>query len=144
MSDQDIKRDWYVIAEQPAPAPHLAHPEGCAALRIELVMVPRVSRSCEHFPDGFDLHLLQDLKKGHVHNLSIAIKLFHTVSIVPRTFLVPTKPPRVHLLQGCIGAGPRERSVQNATGTPPRTLQWVKVISPYNYAESCGSWPRIS
>ena len=51
-------RDWYLIADQPAPAPHLAHPEGCAALRIVLVTVPRVSRSCEHFPDGFDLHLL--------------------------------------------------------------------------------------
>ena len=24
-----------------------------------LVLVPRVSRSCEHIPDGFDLHLLQ-------------------------------------------------------------------------------------
>jgi len=46
------KRDWYFIAEQPAPAPHLAHPEGCAALRIVLVTVSRVSRSCEHFPDG--------------------------------------------------------------------------------------------
>jgi len=54
-----IARDWYFIAEQPAPAPHLAHPEGCAALRIVLVTVPRVSRSCEHFPDGFDLHLLR-------------------------------------------------------------------------------------
>ena len=53
-----IQRDWYFIAEQPAPAPHLAHPEGCAALRIVLVTVPRVSRSCELFPDGFDLHLL--------------------------------------------------------------------------------------
>ena len=52
-------RDWYFIAEQPAPAPHLAHPEGCAALRIVLVTVPCASRSCEHFPDGFDLHLLQ-------------------------------------------------------------------------------------
>ena len=47
-----------VIAEQPAPAPHLAHPEGCATLRIVLVPVPRVSRSCEHSLDGFDLHLL--------------------------------------------------------------------------------------
>ena len=47
-------RDWYVIAEKPAPAPHFAHPEECAALRIVLVAVPRVSRSCEHFPDGFD------------------------------------------------------------------------------------------
>ena len=53
------QRDWYFIAEQPAPAPHIAHPEGCAALRILLVTVPRVSRSCEHFPDGFDLHLLR-------------------------------------------------------------------------------------
>ena len=33
-------------------------PEGCAALRIVLVTVPRVSCSCEHCPDGFDLHLL--------------------------------------------------------------------------------------
>ena len=50
-------RDWYVIAEKPAPAPHLAHPEGCAALCIVLVTVPHASRSCEHFPCGFDLHL---------------------------------------------------------------------------------------
>ena len=26
------ERDWYIIAEQPAPAPHLARPEGRAAL----------------------------------------------------------------------------------------------------------------
>ena len=52
-------RDLYFIAEQPAPAPHLAHPGGCAALRIVLVTVPRVSRSCEHFPVGCDLHLLR-------------------------------------------------------------------------------------
>ena len=51
-------RDWYFIAEQPAPVPHLAHPERYAALRIVLVTVPHFSRSCEHFPDGFDLHLL--------------------------------------------------------------------------------------
>jgi hypothetical protein len=45
---------WYFIAEQQAPAPHLAHPEGCAALSIVLVVtVPRVSRSCENFPNGF-------------------------------------------------------------------------------------------
>ena len=47
----------YSIVENPAPAPHLAHLEGCDVLRIVLVTVPRVSRSCEHFPDGFDLHL---------------------------------------------------------------------------------------
>ena len=51
------KRDWYFIAEPTAPAPHLAPQEGCAALHIVLVTVPRVSRSREHFPDGFDLHL---------------------------------------------------------------------------------------
>ena len=53
-----VKRDWYLIAEQTAPAPHLAHPEGFVALRIVLGTVPRVSHSPEHFPDGFDLYLL--------------------------------------------------------------------------------------
>ena len=53
-----LHRDWYSIAEQAAPTPHLAPPEGCAALRIVLVTVPRASRSCEHFSDGFDFHLL--------------------------------------------------------------------------------------
>ena len=42
-------------------------PSGCAALRIVLVTVPRVSRFCEHFPDGFDLHLLQ-LVQDHAHH----------------------------------------------------------------------------
>ena len=36
----------------------LPHPGGCAALRIVLVTVPRVSRSCENFSDGFVLRLL--------------------------------------------------------------------------------------
>ena len=52
------ERDWYLIVERPAPASHLANPEGCAALRIVLVTVPHVSHSCELFQDGFDLHLL--------------------------------------------------------------------------------------
>ena len=56
------ERDWYFIAEQPAPAPHRAHPEGCAALRIVLVNVPRFGRSCEH---GFDLHLPPFKYRGH-------------------------------------------------------------------------------
>ena len=51
-------RDGFLIAEQLAPAPHIAHSEGSATLRIVLVTVPGVNRSCEHFPDGFDLHLL--------------------------------------------------------------------------------------
>ena len=49
LSHLSDERDWYCIAEQPAPAPHLAHPEGRAALRIMLVTVPCVSRSCERF-----------------------------------------------------------------------------------------------
>jgi len=60
-------KDWYFIAERPAPAPHLAHPEGCAALRIVLATVPRASRSCAHFPDGFDLRILRVVGDfGHV------------------------------------------------------------------------------
>ena len=62
-----IPRDWYSIAERPAPAPHLAHPEGCAALRIVLLTAPRVSCYFENFPDRFDLHLLPtspDHRKG--------------------------------------------------------------------------------
>ena len=54
-----VIRDWYFIAEQPAPAPHLAHPEERAALRSVQVTVLRVSHSCERLPDGFDLHVLQ-------------------------------------------------------------------------------------
>ena len=38
------------IAEQPESAPHM--------LRILPHTVPRVGRSYEHFPDGFDRHLL--------------------------------------------------------------------------------------
>ena len=37
-----MQKDWYGIAEQPALAPHIAHPEGCAALRIVLVTVYQV------------------------------------------------------------------------------------------------------
>ena len=50
------------VAEQPAQAPHLARLEGRAALRSVLVTVPHTSRSCEHFPDGFDFHLCQPRK----------------------------------------------------------------------------------
>ena len=41
-----FSRGWHFIAEQRAPAPHLAHPEVYAALRIVLVTVPCVNRSC--------------------------------------------------------------------------------------------------
>ena len=46
-ADRDAERAWSLITEQAAPAPHLAYPEGRAALRTVLVTVPRVSRSCE-------------------------------------------------------------------------------------------------
>jgi len=36
------------------------------ALRIVLVTVPSVGRSCEHFPDGFDLHLLHRRALRHL------------------------------------------------------------------------------
>ena len=42
LEDSGWQGDWCFITEQPAPAPHLAHPEGCAALRIVLVTVERL------------------------------------------------------------------------------------------------------
>jgi len=61
MAKMRVLHTGYLIAVQPAPAPYLASPEGRAALRIVLVpicAVPRVRRSCEHVPGGFDKHLL--------------------------------------------------------------------------------------
>ena len=55
----DSTTDWYFNAGNPAPAPHLAYPKGCAALHIVIVTVPRACRSCEIFSSGFDLHFLQ-------------------------------------------------------------------------------------
>jgi len=99
------RRDWYFIAEQPAPAPHLAHPEGCAALRIVLVTVPRVCRSCEPFPDGFDLHLLhndQEIQQPtHASTLFLRHCIYHCVYTLHST--LPITQPRapgiiLHLL----------------------------------------------
>ena len=45
LSTSVVQRDWYFIAEQPAPAPHLAYPEGCAALRIVLAVVEGEDRN---------------------------------------------------------------------------------------------------
>jgi hypothetical protein len=42
-------RDWSFIAKQPASVPHM--------LRIVPRTVLRVGRSCENFPDGFELYL---------------------------------------------------------------------------------------
>ena len=46
----ELQGDWKFIAKEPASAPHM--------LRIMPRTVPRVGRSCEHFPDGFELHLI--------------------------------------------------------------------------------------
>ena len=56
--------DWYSIAERPAPAPRLANPEGCAALRILLITVPRVSRSCEHLRTDVSISPQEALRGG--------------------------------------------------------------------------------
>ena len=62
------QKDLYFIAEQPPPTPRCAHPERCAALRIVLVNVPRVSHSCQHFLDGFEPHLLylEQILRGYL------------------------------------------------------------------------------
>ena len=41
-----VHKDWYFVAQQPAPATHLAHPSARATLRIVQVDVPRLSRYC--------------------------------------------------------------------------------------------------
>ena len=57
LEDSRSEKDWYFMAEQPAPAPHRARPDGRAAPCFVLFTLPRVSRSCELFPNGSDLHL---------------------------------------------------------------------------------------
>ena len=53
----DMAGDWQFIAEQPASAPHI--------LRIVPPTLPRVGRSYERFPDGFELHLLSDMASSN-------------------------------------------------------------------------------
>ena len=80
------QRDRYFIAGQPAPAPHLAHQKGCATLRIVLVTVPRVSRSCEHSPEGFDLNLLPlNFKMGRTGLLDCCHEMFRRAGKPPTT-----------------------------------------------------------
>jgi len=43
-------------------------------LRIVPHTVPRVGRSYEHFPDGFELHLLQVIRKADVRLLGDEIQ----------------------------------------------------------------------
>ena len=71
-----------------------------AALRIVLVTVPRVSRSCEHFPDGFDLHLLHFPDGFDLHLL-----------------------PRQHLLRPEAGFDDEEPSLQVSSSSSLLSLQ---------------------
>ena len=72
------RENGILFAEQPAPAPHLAHPEGCAALRIVLVTVPHDSRSC---PQSLSISLslslslvrARDLSRPRSRSLSLSI-----------------------------------------------------------------------
>jgi len=73
--------DWYFIAKRTAPPSHLAYLEGCAALRIMLVTASRVSRSCENFLDGFDLHLLHQSAPA-TPIFQISTKLPFSVAVV--------------------------------------------------------------
>ena len=45
----ETQRDWYFIAEQPAPAPHLARPEGRAALTHMCELLCSVSAALASF-----------------------------------------------------------------------------------------------
>ena len=85
-----LERYWYFIAEKPAPAPHLAPPEGCAALRIVLVAVPHVSRSCKHFPEALRLHPSSSWVEGeHLFavlglHLALGKEITHDFDLDPR------------------------------------------------------------
>ena len=64
-----------------------AHPEGFAAQRIVLVTVPRVGRSCEHFPDGLDLHLLlgaANVDDARGHQQLLALSIVYRTSTAPQ------------------------------------------------------------
>ena len=69
------QRDWYLIAEEPAPAPYFAHPKGCAALRLVLVLAP-CPPLLRAFSGWIDLLLLR------VHNPTFR---FEVQTSVPRT-----------------------------------------------------------
>ena len=43
-----LPRDWYFIAEQPAPAPHPARPEGRAALTLMLSCQPPMNQCAQY------------------------------------------------------------------------------------------------
>ena len=83
----------------------LAHPEECAALRIVLLTVPRLSRSCEKKSDGFDLHLQRSIPKPYImHHASYTIHhtpcaIHHTPCTKHHTpYTIHHTPYTIHLL----------------------------------------------
>ena len=91
------------ITEQPASAPHLAHPEECAAIRIVLVTVSRVSRSCELVPDGFDPLPLRVGTNSHSHGA----RPIHLII----TMIMWTRTSRLSMKNSLSGGGYEERWV---------------------------------
>ena len=87
----DVQRDWYFVAEQLMPAPHLAYPEGCAALRLVLFTVPRVSRSLRegaYMAAGLASlhascsHMLRGRRHLSLLSLSLSLSLSPSLSLV--------------------------------------------------------------
>jgi len=75
----------------------------CCPYAYVLITVLRVSRSCEHFPDGFDLHLLQ----------------LEWDSCFTRAQYEPaSEPPHISLTRGQGGRGP---SMCRTRPAPPRS-----------------------
>ena len=74
----------------------------CCPHAYVLVTVPRVSRSCEHFPDGFNLHLLQPRTStscaqsgGHVPTVvreAIALQEHVATPLTPNPSSIPPTP----------------------------------------------------
>ena len=133
-----------------------AHPERCAAKRIVLVTVLRVSRPCEHLGfDEFDLHLLRAVRQGSAGEpLRASPTLFHySISIYYSGTLLPAffstwreglqrahcLPCRVRGLRRtarlCLGpyGGPQGETVSYERGTPapavPRSGFGVSVLT---------------
>ena len=117
-----LQKYWYVIAQQPAPAPHLARLEGCAALRMMLVTVLRVSRSCEHFPDGLDLHLVR-------HTLRIYVKSIRKFFGTPACSWLRCAQKRVRMISPIDLVAPLRVSVgMKCVPCDPAATQWASII----------------
>jgi len=86
------QRDWCFFCQtiSASTAPRTSR-RTCCPYAYVLVTVLRVSRSCEHFPDGFDFHLLRKPRDGALHRSHLCIRdhlhacLSNTQAHSPRT-----------------------------------------------------------